>query len=45
MNYVHWNPVKHGHARDIDDWPHSTWHRWKADYGTAWTPPPEDMQL
>ena len=29
----HWNPVKHGHAADPDDWPHSTWHRWKAAFG------------
>ena len=31
--YVHWNPVKHGYAADPDDWPHSTWHRWKAAFG------------
>lgn len=45
VNYVHANPVKHGLVRDRDDWPHSTWHRWKADYGEAWTPPPDDMHL
>ena len=43
VNYVHFNPVKHGHARDMDDWPHSTWHRWKRE--NTWSPPPADMHL
>ena len=33
--YVHGNPVKHGHVTDADDWPHSTWHRWKAAFDRA----------
>jgi putative transposase len=45
VNYVHYNPVKHGHAADMDDWPHSTWHRWKREFGAAWTPPPEGLHL
>ena len=45
VNYVHFNPVKHGHVRDMDDWPHSTWHRWKHEHGGAWTPPPDDTKL
>jgi putative transposase len=27
VNYVHINPVKHGHAARAIDWPHSTFHR------------------
>ena len=39
VDYVHSNPVKHGFVGDPDDWPFSTWHRWKREYGVAWTPP------
>lgn len=24
---IHYNPVKHGHARSVADWPHSSFHR------------------
>ena len=27
MDYVHFNPVKHGHAGSVADWPYSTFHR------------------
>lgn len=27
MDYVHFNPVKHGYAERVMDWPHSTFHR------------------
>ncbi|WP_333877474.1 REP-associated tyrosine transposase [Methylobacter sp.] len=27
MNYVHWNPVKHGFAAKVADWPYSSFHR------------------
>lgn len=27
MDYVHFNPVKHGYALRVIDWPHSTFHR------------------
>ena len=29
--YTHYNPVKHGLVKDMDDWPYSSWHRWKRD--------------
>jgi putative transposase len=45
INYVHYNPVKHGHVGDMDDWPHSSWHRWKAESGHSWEMPPEGMRL
>ena len=28
INYVHFNPVKHGYVSDISDWPLSTWRRY-----------------
>ena len=30
MNYLHWNPVKHGHVKRVLDWPYSTFHRFVA---------------
>ena len=26
-NYIHYNPVKHGHVARVADWPYSTFHR------------------
>lgn len=28
LDYLHWNPVKHGHVRRVVDWPYSTFHRY-----------------
>ena len=30
VDYIHFNPVKHGHVRQVQDWPHSSFHRWVA---------------
>lgn len=30
MDYIHFNPVKHGHATRVADWPHSSFHRLAA---------------
>jgi putative transposase len=27
MDYLHWNPVKHGLVKCVKDWPYSTFHR------------------
>jgi putative transposase len=27
IDYIHFNPVKHGHAACVADWPHSSFHR------------------
>ncbi|HNO60074.1 MAG TPA: transposase [Plasticicumulans sp.] len=27
LDYIHWNPVKHGWAQRVIDWPHSSFHR------------------
>ena len=35
VNYVHYNPVKHGHVAEMNDWPYSTWLRRKAGLGFA----------
>ena len=28
LNYIHFNPVKHGHVDRVCDWPYSTFHRY-----------------
>jgi putative transposase len=39
VNYIHFNPVKHGHVARVSDWPHSSFHRYvergllAADWG------------
>ena len=30
VDYIHWNPVKHGHVAQAADWPYSTFHRFVA---------------
>lgn len=37
VNYIHGNPVKHGLVSDADDWPHSSWHRFKREFGVPLT--------
>jgi len=38
MDYLHYNPVKHGLAEKVADWPHSTFHRYvrQGIYGMDW---------
>lgn len=31
VNYVHFNPVKHGWVKHVADWPYSTFHRYVDD--------------
>jgi hypothetical protein len=39
VDYIHFNPVKHGHVTRVTDWPHSSFHRYvkhgllAADWG------------
>ena len=28
VDYVHMNPLKHGHVKCVQDWPYSTFHRY-----------------
>jgi putative transposase len=38
LNYIHFNPVKHGHANCPHDWKWSSFHRWikTGEYGSEW---------
>jgi putative transposase len=47
FDYIHWNPVKHGHAERALDWPYSTFHRYlKLGYYTAdWCDMSPDLDL
>ncbi|MHB9073020.1 MAG: REP-associated tyrosine transposase [Desulfobaccales bacterium] len=38
LDYLHWNPVKHGYVRRVIDWPYSTFHRFVAKglYAPDW---------
>ncbi len=38
MDYIHYNPVKHGLVNKVVDWPHSTFHRYvkQGIYSTDW---------
>jgi len=38
LDYVHFNPVKHGHARCPREWPFSSFHRWvrRGVYEANW---------
>lgn len=38
VDYIHYNPVKHGHVRAPHEWPHSSFARWveRGMYPTNW---------
>jgi putative transposase len=38
VDYIHWNPVKHGWVKRVADWPHSSFHIYlrRGVYGTNW---------
>jgi putative transposase len=38
VDYIHWNPKKHGHVANIRDWPWSSFHRFVAldEYTLDW---------
>ncbi len=46
FDYIHYNPLKHGHVERLADWPYSSFHRAVAMgiYTRDWyvEPPPED---
>lgn len=43
MDYIHYNPVKHGWTQRVRDWPHSSFHRLveRGVYPADWTAPTE----
>ena len=47
MDYVHYNPVKHGLVERVKDWPYSTFHRCVqlGLYPLDWTTPKIDLSL
>jgi putative transposase len=38
IDYIHWNPVKHGIVQHVIDWPHSSFHQFveQGIYPAAW---------
>ncbi|MEM1194354.1 MAG: transposase [Pseudomonadota bacterium] len=48
IDYIHWNPVKHGLVEDPNDWPYSTYrewfpsNHWKQEFGRPVNTPPDD---
>jgi putative transposase len=44
VDYIHFNPVKHGHAVRVRDWPYSSFRRWVhlGAYPLDWTGDPGD---
>lgn len=38
VDYIHWNPVKHGWAKHVGDWRHSSFHRYlqRGMYAPNW---------
>jgi putative transposase len=46
-DYIHFNPVKHGHVQQANDWPYSTFHRFVRDgvYASDWGVAVENMEL
>ena len=38
VDYIHFNPVKHGLVEQVSDWPYSTFHRYveRGIYGREW---------
>ena len=43
VNYIHWNPVKHGWAKRVSDWPHSSFHGYvrRGIYPVDWAWEPD----
>lgn len=43
MDYIHYNPVKHGYVQHVRDWPHSSFHRLVKEgvYDINWAAAPE----
>jgi putative transposase len=46
-DYIHFNPVKHGHVKRAVDWPHSTFHRnvQQGIYLPEWPGSSDDVKL
>lgn len=44
LDYIHFNPARHGHAARARDWPYSSFHRWVrlGAYSRDWATDPRD---
>jgi len=44
VDYIHYNPVKHGHVLQVKDWPYSSFHRYiqKGYLNPNWASPVND---
>jgi putative transposase len=44
VDYIHWNPVKHGHSTRVADWPYSSFHTYvrRGVYPLDWASEPAD---
>ena len=44
VDYIHWNPVKHGYVEQVKDWPYSSFHRFveRGIYPLDWGPHPAE---
>lgn len=47
LDYIHYNPIKHGHVTRLADWPYSSFHRAVAAglYPADWGDAPDDKAL
>src|SRR4030067_985184 len=47
VDYIHFNPVKHGHVQHAIDWPYSTFHRYVRDgvYAHDWAGAVDSAEL
>jgi putative transposase len=47
VDYIHFNPVKHGQVRQVGEWPYSTFHRYVRDgiYSGDWAGAPDIADL
>jgi len=47
MDYLHYNPVKHGLVEKVADWPYSTFHRYvrQGIYGIDWASVNNEQEL
>ena len=45
MDYIHFNPVKHGYVQAVGDWPYSSFHRWveRGIYSSDWAAPSPEV--
>lgn len=46
VDYIHWNPVKHGYVKQVKDWPYSSFHRFveRGIYPPDWACRPAENE-